>query len=243
MFFTPISGQFLIAHQITRWVCPRPTHPPPLVFVVRTQNNGAMRPTLIELQRQLDNLIRIGTVSAVRSGQCRVKTGELETNWRPYLVPRAGNTRTRQRPTLGEQVLLLSVSGDLRNAYVLPALYQAQMAEPLPEDDDPDLDRLEYPDGAVLEYRPSTGELLASGIKTARISASVCVFLDTPLTECSQDLKVGGAIECAESIKAGGTIETPQGLKAQSASINGVEFGDHRHGGVENGSGTTEGPQ
>lgn len=202
-----------------------------------------MRPTLIELQRQLDNLIRIGTVSAVRSGQCRVKTGELETNWRPYLVPRAGNTRTRQRPTLGEQVLLLSVSGDVRNAFVLPALYQGQMGEPLADDDDPDLDRIEYPDGAVLEYRPSTGALLASGIKTARIGASVSVFLDTPLTECSQNLKVGGGIECAEGIKAGGTVETEQGLKAPSASIGGIDFGNHAHGNVENGSGTSDGPQ
>lgn len=196
-----------------------------------------MRPTLIELQRLIDNLLRVGTVTAVRSGQCRVQTGELETNWRPYLVPRAGHTRTRQRPTLGEQVLLLSVSGDLRNAYVLPAIYQAAMDEPLPGDDDPDLDRIEYPDGAVLEYRPSTGELLANGIKTARISASVSVILDTPLTECTQDLKVGGGIECSQGV----TVGTE--LTASSATIGGIAFGSHSHGGVENGPGTTGGPQ
>ena len=190
-----------------------------------------MRPTLIELQRQLDNLIRIGTVTAVRSGQCRVKSGELETNWRPYLVPRAGNTRRRQRPTLGEQVLLLSVSGDLRNAYVLPALYQERLPEPSAEDEDPDLDRIEYPDGAVLEYRPSSGTLRASGIKEAIIAASTRVLLDTPLTECTQNLKVGG------------NIDADGKLTASSATIGGIEFGNHSHGGVENGSGTTGGPQ
>ncbi|MFM4810643.1 phage baseplate assembly protein V, partial [Aeromonas hydrophila] len=47
-----------------------------------------MQLTMIELQRQLDNLIRIGTVTAVRSGECRVKTGDLITNWRPYLTER-----------------------------------------------------------------------------------------------------------------------------------------------------------
>lgn len=196
-----------------------------------------MRPTLIELQRLIDNLLRVGTVTAVRSGQCRVKTGELETNWRPYLVPRAGNTRVRQRPTLGEQVLLLSVSGDLRNAYVLPAINQAQMSEPLSEDEDPDLDLIEYPDGAVLAYRPSTGELYASGIKSARLTASVSVILDTPLTECTQDLKVGGAIECVQGV----TVGTE--LTASSATIGGIAFGSHSHGGVENGPGSTGGPQ
>ena len=196
-----------------------------------------MRPTLIELQRLIDNLLRVGTVTAVRSGQCRVKTGELETNWRPYLVPRAGNTRVRQRPTLGEQVLLLSVSGDLRNAYVLPAINQAQMSEPLPEDEDPDLDLIEYPDGAVLAYRPSTGELHASGIKSAHLTASVRVILDTPLTECTQDLKVGGGIECNQGV----TVGTE--LTASSATIGGIAFGSHSHGGVENGPGSTGGPQ
>ena len=68
-----------------------------------------MQPTLTELQRLIDNLIRIGTVTAVRSGECRVKTGDIITNWRPYATARAGKNRTRHRLSIGEQVLMLSV--------------------------------------------------------------------------------------------------------------------------------------
>ncbi|EOD54194.1 phage baseplate assembly protein V [Aeromonas molluscorum] len=189
-----------------------------------------MQPTPTELQRLIDNLIRIGTVTAVRSKECRVKTGDITTNWRPYATARAGNNRTRNRLSIGEQVLLLSVSGDLRNAYVACSINCAAFPEPLAEDDNPDLDRTEYSDGAVIEYNPTTGALNANGIKSATLSASVSVKLITPLVECTQALKVGGAIE------AGGKITAP------SAKIGDVEVTTHKHGNVATGSGTSGGP-
>lgn len=45
---------------------------------------------------------------------CRVKTGELETNWISWLTLRAGNARTWWRPSEGEQVVLLSLGGNLK---------------------------------------------------------------------------------------------------------------------------------
>ncbi|HCT5134540.1 TPA: phage baseplate assembly protein V [Aeromonas hydrophila] len=190
-----------------------------------------MQLTLIELKRQLDNLIRIGTVTAVRSGECRVKTGNLITNWRPYITERAGNNRTRHRLSIGEQVMLLSVSGDLRNAYIVGPIHCDAFPEPLAGDENPDLDRTEYSDGAVIEYNPATGELNASGIKRATLSASVTVKLITPLVECTQALKVGSTIE------AGGKITAP------SAKIGGIEVTTHKHGNVSTGIGTFGGPQ
>ncbi|MNF03481.1 hypothetical protein D3C80_2028130 [compost metagenome] len=71
----------------------------------------------------------------------------------------------------------------------------------------------------------------------------MAVTLDTPLTECTQNLKVGGGIECAQGVKAGGNIEADGKLTASSAAIGGIEFGSHAHGEVENGSGTSGGPQ
>ena len=134
-------------------VCQRRTHWPPLAFPAIAQNNGPMQPTPTELQRLIDNLIRIGTVTAVRSGECRVKTGDLITNWRPYAAARAGKNRTRHRLSIGEQVLMLSVSGDLRNAYIVGPINCAAFPEPLADDDNPDLDRTEYSDGAVIDRR------------------------------------------------------------------------------------------
>ena len=190
-----------------------------------------MQPTPTELQRLIDNLIRIGTVTAVRSGECRVKTGDLITNWRPYATARAGKNRTRHRLSIGEQVLLLSVSGDLRNAYIVGPIHCDAFPEPLAGDDNPDLDRTEYSDGAVIEYNPATGALNATGIKSANIEASVTVRLITPLVECTQALKVG------TTISAGGKITAP------TATIGGIEVTTHKHKDTMPGNGTSGGPQ
>lgn len=185
---------------------------------------------IIDLLRKIDDLIRIGTVTEVRSGECRVKTSGNHTNWRPYLVLRAGRTRRRMRPSVGEQVILLSLSGDLRNAFVLAGIYQDEHPEPLAADDNGDLDRIEYPDGAVIEYNPSTGELTASGIKSAAITASVAVKLITPLVECTKALKVG------TTISAGGKITAP------TATIGGIEVTTHGHKDVQRGNDQSGGP-
>ncbi|CAJ1764685.1 phage baseplate assembly protein V [Aeromonas veronii] len=182
-----------------------------------------MNENLIELRSKIDDLIRIGTVTEVRSGECRVKTKGNHTNWRPYLVLRAGKTRRRMRPSVGEQVILLSLGGDLRNAFVLAGIYQDEHPEPLADDDNGDLDRTEYPDGAVIEYNPKTGELTASGIKTAAITASVAVKLITPLVECSELLKAKRVV-------------------SETAKVGDVEVTTHKHKETMPGGGTSGGP-
>lgn len=205
-------------------MCQRSTHWPPLALPAIAQNNGPMQPTPTELQRLIDNLIRIGTVHAVRSGECRVKTGDLITNWRPYAAARAGKNRTRNRLSIGEQVLMLSVSGDLRNAYIVGPINCAAFPEPLADDDNPDLDRTEYSDGAVIEYNPQTGELNATGILAAKIKASVSVTFDAPKVICTNLLQAKRVI-------------------SETAKVGGVEVGTHGHTNVQRGSDTSGGPQ
>ncbi|MNZ02358.1 Phage-related baseplate assembly protein [compost metagenome] len=183
-----------------------------------------MSANLIELLRKIDDLIRIGTVTEVRSGECRVDTQGNTTNWRPYIVLRAGRTRRRMRPSVGEQVILFSLGGDLRNAFVLAGIYQDDYPEPLATDDNDndngDLDRIEYPDGAVIEYNPTTGELTASGIKTATLTASVAVKLLTPLVECSNRLKA-------------------KRIESETAKVGDIEVTTHKHKDTMPGSGNS----
>ncbi len=80
----------------------------------------------LEILRRLENLIRVGTIAEVRHGQparCRVRTGELLTNWIPWLSLRAGDAVTWFPPSAGEQCLLISPGGDLLNAFALPGAY------------------------------------------------------------------------------------------------------------------------
>ncbi|NHB91932.1 phage baseplate assembly protein V [Photorhabdus cinerea] len=161
---------------------------------------------LTELLRLLRNLIRTGVVTEVdtQRGMCRIATGNLETDWRPWLTMRAGNSRTWWAPSRGEQVLLLSVGGELTTSFVLPAVYSDQFPEPstLPTEADhidfPDgglpavysdqslalpvrseqAVHIVFPDGAVMEYEPKFGALTVKGIKTASVKAANSITLE-----------------------------------------------------------------
>lgn len=77
-----------------------------------------MNAQLTEIMRLITNLIRTGIVTEVdrENWLCRVKTGDLETNWISWLTLRAGNARTWWRPSEGEQVVLLSLGGKSGNS-------------------------------------------------------------------------------------------------------------------------------
>jgi phage baseplate assembly protein V len=221
------------------------SHIPPKAFAAShtTGNHSRMNTAaaIAELTRRIDNLLRIGTVAEVKGDSCRVKTGELLTQYRPFFTRRAGSAKTSWRPTIGEQVMLLSLSGDLTNAYILPALYSDENPEP---DDNDHRDRTIYPDGAVIEYDPDTSALKVSGIKTATVQASELVTINCPNAVFTGNVRVQKKLTVDEGAAVTGVIShNGKMTNSGGVSIDGIEFGTHKHGGVDTGPGTSGGPQ
>ncbi len=178
---------------------------------------------ITEILRLLRNLIRIGTVAEVDLDQalCRVATGDNITGWLNWLTLRAGQSRSWWAPSEGEQVLILSLGGELDTAFVLPGIFSDDFPPPSASADGL---YLAFPDGATLHYEPESGELQADGVKTAVINASESINATAPL-----NVKSGG--------KMSGNIEHSGG----KFSSNGVVVDDHDHGGVQRGGSYTEG--
>lgn len=90
-----------------------------------------------EASRRIANLLRLGTVAEVSTqglARCRVRTGDLLTDWLPWLTLRAGGILgglTWWPPVPGEQCLLLAPGGDLLQAVVLPGIYSDSMPQPI----------------------------------------------------------------------------------------------------------------
>ncbi|PHV11315.1 phage baseplate assembly protein V [Chitinimonas sp. BJB300] len=160
-------------------------------------------PNYADLSRRFESLIRSGTITAIdhTSALCRVKTGSLETEWLPWLERRAGDTRTWNPPTVGEQVLVLCPSGEVAAGFVLLGLYSAQKPAP---DSQPHTHVITFPDGAYLCYDHALGALIATGIKTALLDASGSITAKAGQTLVAE---VGDSV----TIKAGGsvTIDAP----------------------------------
>ncbi|CAI2132773.1 phage baseplate assembly protein V [Serratia marcescens] len=207
--------------------------------------------TIAELYRLLCNLVRTGVVAEVdlTTQRCRVTSGQLSTTWLPWLTHRAGRSRTWWAPSVGEQVVLLAIGGELSTAFVLPALYSD--ASPAPSAS-ADAWHVAFPDGAIIEYEPDTGALSATGVKSAAIKASdsisaesqqvtvkasVKIMLDTPEVECSNHLSAK-----TFSVTEGGRMSGDITHSGGTFSSNGIVVDDHKHGGVQTGGGQTGKP-
>ncbi|MDM8063873.1 phage baseplate assembly protein V [Klebsiella pneumoniae] len=189
-------------------------------------------------------MIRTGIVveTDLEAGRCRVQTGGIYTDWLQWLTHRAGRSRTWWAPSVGEQVMILAVGGELDTAFVLPGIYS---------DDNPapsvsaDAWHVEFPDGAAMSYEPETGALTVTGIKTADVTASdsvavsvpvvlvkaeTRVTLDTPEVVCTNKLTTG-TLEVKQGGKMSGDIEHSGG----SFSSNGKVLHNHKHPGDSGG--------
>ncbi|WP_259293908.1 phage baseplate assembly protein V [Klebsiella pneumoniae] len=103
-------------------------------------------------------MIRTGIVveTDLDAGRCRVQTGGIYTDWLQWLTHRAGRSRTWWAPSIGEQVMILAVGGELDTAFVLPGIYSDDNPAPSAS---ADAWHVEFPDGAVMSYEPETGTL------------------------------------------------------------------------------------
>ncbi|HBG9753991.1 TPA: phage baseplate assembly protein V [Klebsiella oxytoca] len=208
--------------------------------------------TIQELARAIRNLIRSGVVTEVDTvqGLCRVQSGGIQTTWLNWLTTRAGRSRTWWAPSIGEQVLLLAIGGELDTAFVLPGIYSDDNPAPSAS---ADAWLVEFPDGAVMSYEPETGALTVTGIKTADVTASDSVAvsvpvvlikaetritLDTPEVVCTNKLTTG-TLEVKQGGKMSGNIEHSSG----AFTSNGVQVDKHGHGGIRRGDEWTEGTQ
>lgn len=187
---------------------------------------------LAELYRLLLNLIRTGVVIEVdaENWQCRVQTGELQTAWLNWLTMRAGRSRTWWRPSVGEQVVLLSIGGDLTTAFVLPAIYSNDNPPPSVSED---AQVTTFPDGGWIEYEPESGRyLLKAGAKIVleapeSIQAKTGEFvIEADRTRINSDVVINGDVT-----QSGGAM-----------SSNGVVVDRHKHTGVQSGGSLTGGP-
>ncbi|SPJ33428.1 phage baseplate assembly protein V [Kushneria phyllosphaerae] len=178
----------------------------------------------VELARLLQNLIRLGTVAEIdhAAARVRVNTGELLTDWLPWCETRAGQTRTWNPPTQGEQVLLLAPGGELAGAVVLGAINSN--AHPAPSSN-PNLTRWNMPDGAVIEYDHAASHLRAALPGSAAITAPAGVAVTGPVT-------ITGTLHVSEA------ITTPADVTA-----SGISLVNHKTTGVKSGSDTSGPPQ
>ena len=177
---------------------------------------------LSEQQRRLHNIATIGTVFDVNPDDqtMRLDVGDNQTDWLPIPALAAGQVRVWRCPSVGEQFLLVSPSGELANAIPVLSLYSNQHPSP---SNDPNEIRVRFNDSDFLSVNTQDSQLIL------KIND---VIFDGNSTTLTGDLTVNG------SVQVDGNIHSDGDTVAGSISLQ-----KHKHGGVMGGTSTTGAPQ
>lgn len=225
---------------------------------------------LPELERRMANVIRDGTIMAVdlAKRRVRVKSGEIETTWLPWPAGRAGPGKRRwDPPEVGEQVTMISPSGDLRQARVIPGIYQEAYDSP---SSDGNKDHVTYGDGTVIEYDRASHTLLANlgassiladrtkivltiGDTTLTMTAAGTTLetpqltVDAPQSTFTGNVTVQGLLAYQGGMTgsggSGASIDGPLSITGGTVTHDSKNIGStHTHGGVDPGGGTSGAP-
>ncbi len=153
--------------------------------------------TLAEIAKRIENIIRVGAVDQIdtSTAKVRVKSGDILTNWLPWLTRKAGNNSEWWAPEVGEQVLILSPGGDLAQGIVLPSLYQD--AHPA-QSDNKNVYRQDFSNGDYIQHDQDSGQLTIKAKKFRFIG---------PVEQTGGDMTSDGV--SAQHHKHGGILAGP----------------------------------
>jgi phage baseplate assembly protein V len=111
---------------------------------------------LNDLARRLANIIRLGQIFAVdyEAAKARVKIGNLETDWLPWITANSSTTKNWNPPEIDEQVIVLSPCGELNQGVILPSLYRSNTPE-----NSGDIKSVTFADGSKISFDKTSGNL------------------------------------------------------------------------------------
>lgn len=138
-----------------------------------------------ELQRQISQLLRIGTVVKIVPGTdtAIVEIGGVQSDPMQWCVLRAGTDADWWAPSPGEQVLVFAPYGDMAQAIILFSLYRDAYAAP---STNTNVRRRTYSDGAVEQYDKIAHAYLlqvpSGGSFTVKVGGSSMTLMDGKLT-------------------------------------------------------------
>ncbi len=111
-----------------------------------------------EMDRRLANIVRLGTVEEADfdKARVRIRCGDMLTGWLPWLTGRAGKDKDWWAPDIGEQVMVLSPSGEPAQGVVLLGVYQDGFPQP---ETDVNKRTVVFEDGTKVTYDRSAHKL------------------------------------------------------------------------------------
>lgn len=204
-----------------------------------------------DIQRRLENLIRLGQIKTVAAAKpymtVTVQIDEITTAPIRYLNLRAGNDKTWDPPSIGEEVIVLSPCGVLEMGIAIGGLNNAD--NPAPSTDLNKNIRM-FSDGCLISYDTQSHALEAilpsGGTAVLTATGGVTINADTTIngnlqvngsTAMTGNNTVGGSQMVQGSSHSTGHFSTDADVTAGPISLK-----THKTSGVKSGEDTSAEP-
>ncbi len=201
-----------------------------------------------EINRRIENMFRLGRIKTVTPSTpfhtVTVDLGDIVTDELRLFNLRAGSDKTHDLPSIGEECMVISQSGELTLGIVLVGLNNAEYPTP---SQDPNIKLRVYEDTAVISYDTKNHILqaiLPAGAKTI-LTSTGGITVNGDMT-INGNLQVKGSIAMTGnntvngsqlvqgSSHSKGTFSTDADVKAGNISLK-----NHKTSGVKSGSDTS----
>ncbi|WP_430735382.1 phage baseplate assembly protein V [Halodesulfovibrio aestuarii] len=212
---------------------------------------------LAELQRQFNNLVRIGTVHSVdyQQNTARVEFGTVVTDYLPWLTTRAAGNRTYDSLEVGEQVFVITPPGQSLGV-IVGVLNQSVFPAP---DHSPEVQKTIYKDGSVISYDRAahvltadikgdvkvfaTGNIQAKADKAVSVDAGTTATITAPKITLNGQTIINGPLSQGGGSNGGnasfnGSLHTTDDITTDSDVVARVSLNGHGHECKNGGTGT-----
>ena len=203
-------------------------------------DDNVMNTSPIENERRLQSIINRGIVTQVdhAAARCRVQIDGLETDWLKFTSARIGKVKIWNPPSIGEQVLVISETGELSTGLVTTSFdYDDQ---PLPSAN-ADTFEIHCDDGASFIYNHATHNLgitLPDDSVTSLVSSSVQISARDVAFDCTNfNVNCSTYSVGCQSYSLDSQTNNQKGI----LTINGQPYLEHNHNGVKLGGSSTGG--
>lgn len=207
----------------------------------------------VEMDRRVANILRQGTVVALDETNARVQVevdDELTTDWLPWFSGKAGKSSEWSPPEVGEQVMILSPSGELAQGWVMRGTYKDDAPHPAGATKTQHITL--YEDGSKVVYDLATKAMTVFCVGDVNVQAigSINLLAATQLNLNATDINIiatGTLALAAPSIGIVGSIgldgdgDWTGNINHHDGHItsNGIVVDTHKHTGVQTGGGLT----
>jgi phage baseplate assembly protein V len=145
---------------------------------------------LNDLARRLANIIRLGQIFEIdyEAAKARVKIGDLETDWLPWITSNSGANKDWNPPEIDEQVMILSPCGELNQGVIFPSLYRGNAPE-----NSGNIQSVTFADGSKISFDRAGGNLTLDIKGSANIKVAGNAEIEATNITLKGNVDLGGS--------------------------------------------------